>query len=230
MNVHSTEAKIFNSEHYSTENIMKYLLLLLACVGFSVGVVSCSTDEHAEEDLVEFNSSAIQAARKEKDAFFKSDPKAPLIPEQQKVFKGLRYFAPTEEFFVDAAFDQAEKPDTIIMLTSKSNDKRRYLRYGFFTFTLGDSTYKLTAFKPLGVATTALFVPFGDATNDRSTYGAGRYLDIEEEVGTDEYILDFNAAYNPYCAYNHSYSCPLVPAENILKVSIKAGEKKFGEE
>ncbi len=209
---------------------MKYLLLLIACVGFPVFFASCSTDEHAEEELEQFNSTTIQTARKEKDAFFKSDPKAPLLPEQQKEFKGLRYFTPTEDFFLDASFDQAETPDTIIMLTSKSNDKRRYLRYGFFTFTIGDSTYKLTAFKALGQATSALFVPFGDATNGKTTYGAGRYLDIEEEIGADEYILDFNAAYNPYCAYNHSYSCPLVPAENILKVSIKAGEKKFGEE
>ncbi|MBK9249659.1 MAG: DUF1684 domain-containing protein [Ignavibacteria bacterium] len=209
---------------------MKYLLLILTCVGFPVFFAACTNDEHAEEELEEFNATTIQIARKEKDAFIKSDPKSPLIPEQQKVFKGLKYFPPTEAFFVDAAFDQAEEPDTIIMLTSKSNDKRRYLRYGFLTFTLGDSTYKLTAFKPLGQATTALFVPFGDATNGRSTYGAGRYIDLEEESGADEYLLDFNAAYNPYCAYNYSYSCPLVPAENILKVSIKAGEKKFGEE
>jgi uncharacterized protein (DUF1684 family) len=202
------------------------IVVFLICM-FPFMMISCGADDNSDgENYIEFDSHATELARKEKDKFFKTDPHSPLIPEQQVAFTGLRYFLPSEDYYVNATFEQAAKPDTVTMLTSKQNDKRLYLRYGTFTFPIGDSSYTLTAFKPIGQATGTLFVPFKDATNDKQTYGAGRYLDIEEDVGANEYILDFNAAYNPYCAYNHTYSCPLVPAENILSIAIKAGEKK----
>ena len=72
--------------------------------------------------------------------------------------------------------------------------------------------------------------PFGDQTNGSDTYEGGRYLDIPEELINEQGILDFNEAYNPYCAYNSSWSCPIVPHENILKVSIRAGERNYEEE
>lgn len=208
----------------------RFILLILVCI-FPILINSCGSDDNSDgENYIEFNSHATETERKDKDKFFKTDPHSPLIPEQRSVFTGLRYFSPSEDYYVNAAFEQTDKPDTILILTSKQNDQRFYLRYGFFTFPIGDSSCKLTAFKPLDQKNGALFVPFKDATNGKQTYGAGRYLDIEEDFGSSEYTLDFNTAYNPYCAYNHSYSCPLVPAENILKVSIKAGEKKPNEE
>lgn len=216
---------------YSANTTMNrfVLLLLLCCVPMIVN--SCGSDDSFDgEGYIEFDAHSIETARKEKDKFFKTDSHSPLLPEQRTTFTGLRYFLPSEEYYVNATFDQADKPDTIQMLTSKQNDKRLYLRYGFFTFAIGDSSYKLTAFKPVGEAIETLFVPFKDATNGKQTYGAGRYLDIEEDVGADEYTLDFNSAYNPYCAYNHTFSCPLVPPENVLDVSIKSGEKKPSDE
>ncbi|MBS1538168.1 MAG: DUF1684 domain-containing protein [Bacteroidetes bacterium] len=204
----------------------RFILLFYICV-LPLLMISCGSDDESDTSgYIEFDSHAIQTARKEKDKFFKTDPHSPLIPEQRASFNGLRYFMPSEDYYVNAAFEQAETPDTLMMLTSKQNDKRYYLRYGFFTFSIGDSSYKLTAFKPIGQATGTLFVPFKDETNGKQTYSAGRYLDIEEDVGANEYTLDFNAAYNPYCAYNYGYSCPIVPAENVLHVNIKAGEKK----
>lgn len=204
----------------------RFILLFYICV-LPLLMISCGSDDESDTSgYIEFDSHAIQTARKEKDKFFKTDPHSPLIPEQRASFNGLRYFMPSEDYYVNAAFEQAETPDTLMMLTSKQNDKRYYLRYGFFTFSIGDSSYKLTAFKPIGQATGTLFVPFKDETNGKQTYSAGRYLDIEEDVGANEYTLDFNAAYNPYCAYNYGYSCPIVPAENVLRVNIKAGEKK----
>jgi uncharacterized protein (DUF1684 family) len=76
-----------------------------------------------------------------------------------------------------------------------------------------------------------LFVPFKDMTNGKETYGGGRYLDLETtDIQNDSVILDFNKAYNPYCAYSNGYSCPIPPKENHLAVSIEAGEKTFGKE
>jgi uncharacterized protein len=74
-----------------------------------------------------------------------------------------------------------------------------------------------------------LFLAFGDATSAKETYGAGRYLDITKTPGATTIILDFNKAYNPYCAYNETYSCPLPPPENLLNVAIRAGEKSYHE-
>lgn len=204
----------------------RFILLVCMCI-IPLVIIGCSSDDEIDNDsYVEFDSHVTMTARKEKDKFFKTDSHSPLLPEQRATFNGLRYFLPTEDYYVNAAFEQAEKPDTLMMLTSKQNDKRYYVRYGFFTFSTGDSSCKLTAFKPIGQATSTFFVPFKDETNGNQTYSAGRYLDIEEDIGADEYTLDFNAAYNPYCAYNYGYSCPIVPTENILHVSIKAGEKK----
>jgi hypothetical protein len=73
-----------------------------------------------------------------------------------------------------------------------------------------------------------LFIPFNDRTNGNETYGGGRFLDVYE-TGTDTLIIDFNLAYNPYCAYNHKYSCPIPPEANNLELKVKAGEKKFHE-
>lgn len=94
-------------------------------------------------------------------------------------------------------------------------------------FGLGDSRFQLTVFKSAeDPFTRSLFVPFSDQTSGSETYGSGRYLDIEEQGG-DSYELDFNLAYNPYCAYNEEYTCPIPPKENRLPVRIAAGEKNY---
>jgi Uncharacterized conserved protein len=72
-----------------------------------------------------------------------------------------------------------------------------------------------------------LFLPFADETSADETYGAGRYLDLKKTPGASTMVLDFNKAYNPYCAYSDNFSCPFPPKENILKVAIKAGEKSY---
>ena len=101
------------------------------------------------------------------------------------------------------------------------------VRYGIFTFHEQDgSTFTVTGFKSLNQEDDMIFIPFKDKTNGFDTYEAGRYLEVEESSDNGEYLLDFNKAYNPYCAYNKEYVCPLVPKDNILPLSIKAGEKR----
>ena len=82
----------------------------------------------------------------------------------------------------------------------------------------------LAAFVPEGEPISELFIPFADATSGSETYPAGRYLNIKP-TSTGLYTIDFNYAYNPYCAYNKSYECPFPPSSNRLKVAIRAGEK-----
>ena len=109
--------------------------------------------------------------------------------------------------------------------------QREYIRWGEFRFEIDGKKCKLQAYKD-SPDDTRLFVPFRDRTNGEETYGAGRYIDLHEEADKTpdgKWILDFNKAYNPWCAYNSNYACPFVPPENWLDIPIYAGEKKFDE-
>ena len=111
---------------------------------------------------------------------------------------------------------------------------QEFLRWGAFRFSIGDETCTLQAYKGASEEE-SLFVLFRDATSGEETYPAGRYLDLDpgrDLAAEGKWILDFNKAYNPWCAYSESYTCPLVPLENWLKVPVRAGEKNYalGEE
>ncbi|HYO49942.1 MAG TPA: DUF1684 domain-containing protein [Chloroflexia bacterium] len=112
-----------------------------------------------------------------------------------------------------------------------TGDYKEYTRIGRLEFEIDGQPLRLTAFMPPSdepLHGNRLFVPFRDKTSGKETYGAGRYIDLNKRA-SDEYVLDFNRAYNPYCAYSPYYSCPLPPGENSLPVEIRAGEKVFHE-
>jgi len=114
------------------------------------------------------------------------------------------------------------------MIATSTGTRQAYMRYGAFTFEIEGRSLKLIVYKSAEdhPYSRSLFIPFSDETSGRETYAAGRYLDLEEQGG-DDYELDFNMAYNPYCAYSEEYTCPLPPAENKLSVRILAGEKNY---
>ena len=113
-------------------------------------------------------------------------------------------------------------------METSTGDIRHYRRWATFSFEVGGETADLTIYSdPWGES---LFLPFKDGTNGRDTYGAGRYLDNHRpglSVRGGQVVVDFNYAYNPYCAYSTTYSCPLPPRENWLEMPIYAGEKNF---
>ncbi|NOX37473.1 MAG: DUF1684 domain-containing protein [Calditrichaeota bacterium] len=170
----------------------------------------------------------IREWRQQKDRFFKESENSPLLPEDRQKFQGLDYFP------IDLAY-RFEGPiirypsleiDTII---ATGGDVRPALRYGYFEFQFNGKRYRLQIYKFFSSdpeATRHLFLGFTDETNGRETYGGGRYIDLEENP-ENHYVVDFNLAYNPYCAYNPAYSCALPPAENHLPFPVRAGEKKF---
>ena len=196
-----------------------HLYIVLVFVFFS-----CTLEE---DNTLIYDESTIIERRKELDAFFKQDPASPLKEQQKEQFTSLQYFAPNEEFAFYAEFSLNKNPDTVQLLTTKGSEKRIMLRYG--TFTVQDqygSAFTLTGFKSLEQEDDVIFIPFKDKTNGFDTYEAGRYVEVDEVSTSGECLLDFNRAYNPYCAYNKDYVCPLVPKENNLSISIKAGEKR----
>ena len=164
----------------------------------------------------------LQRFRAEKDEFFGSDHRAPLTHEQKHSFKGLAYFAENPQLVIRSKIDRAVQPGEVRMATT-TGEEQVYRRFGVVHFQVDGVAAQLTLYESAG--SHDLFLPFRDATSGKETYGAGRYLDLHAHG--DEVVVDFNYAYNPSCAYNPEWSCPLPPAENWLKVPIRAGEKAF---
>ena len=171
---------------------------------------------------------ALETHRDRKDEYFAEDPHSPIPPEERGDFDGLDYYPPDEAFRFVLPLHEHDERERVTVGTS-TEGQQTYVRWGEFRFSVGGESVSLQAYKS-DPGEDRLWVPLRDATSGEATYGAGRYLDLEEdEHRTDggEWILDFNAAYNPYCAYSAAYECPLIPMENWLDVRIEAGEKAY---
>jgi uncharacterized protein len=148
-----------------------------------------------------------------------------VIPSKDRgVGKSLDFFEPNDNFRAEATFKKSTNFQKIEVMTS-SNDVRVYEKFGVLYFKINQTPLELTLYKSESNAD-YLFCPFKDFTNGKESYGAGRYLNFEIK-DTLNPVIDFNYAYNPYCAYNDKYSCPIPPVENHLKIAIKAGEKAW---
>lgn len=163
----------------------------------------------------------LEAFRAEKDEFFASHPQSPLTREQRHNFNGLYYFPENESLNLEVKVEEFPVKEEIKMQTTTGN-MQTYQRYGKFKFTVDGVEAELTIYQ----SEHGFFLPFVDSIAGSETYPAGRYLEPEPLPG-NRFLVDFNLAYNPYCAYNEMWSCPITPAENRLKVAIRAGEKLF---
>jgi uncharacterized protein (DUF1684 family) len=167
--------------------------------------------------------SELSDFRREKDEFFGSHPQSPLTPGQQSLFEGLSYYDENPPLALAVNPEPFEQPETIHMQTS-TGDVAEYQRWARIHFEIDGEASALTIYRDAHGE--SLFLPFQDANAGGETYGAGRYLDVHA-TGDGRLLVDFNYAYNPYCAYNERWSCPIPPAENRLSVAIEAGEKVF---
>lgn len=161
--------------------------------------------------------------REQKDEFFRTGPQSPLTGDQKDKFEGLRYFPENDDLRFELEIDEFDEQDEIRIQTN-TGEVQTYTRYGEVKFEVDGEPAKLTVYENEN----GFFLPFADALAGNETYGAGRYLDPHELPG-GKLLLDFNMAYNPYCAYNENWSCPLTPPENRLDVPIRAGEKVFND-
>ncbi|MBP6025516.1 DUF1684 domain-containing protein [Ferruginibacter sp.] len=149
--------------------------------------------------------------------------------KERKLF---RFFAADENFKIQCRFESATDTAVISMKTSgKTIPQKDFKRYGKLLFTIHDTALQLTVYQSVQqnpLYKNYLFIPFTDVTTGDETYGSGRYIDIETtDIKNNMVTIDFNKAYNPYCAYSTGYNCPVPPKENYLVVAIKAGEKNF---
>lgn len=164
------------------------------------------------------------------NAEFADAKQSPLETSDLKKFNGLNFYPVSPKYAVKARFVRTENQKPFGMKTSTSR-LPMYVKYGELYFELDGKKCKLNLYQNQELIKKPgyedhLFLPFSDLTSGKETYIGGRYIDMKKPKSSDV-LIDFNTAYNPYCAYNHKYSCPIVPLENDLSVAIEAGVKKF---
>jgi len=168
----------------------------------------------------------IEKERSEKDWFMKNSRESPFSTSK-KEFKSLSYFPIAGKYNIVADFEKIEGGKVRLMPTNDGVEEP-YREYGYASFNWEGKPCRLLILELMeeGPAQGKLWLGFGDLTSAGETYGGGRYLDVDQEKGRI-IQLDFNKAYNPYCAYGEGFSCPLPPPENLLNIEIRAGEKSF---
>jgi uncharacterized protein (DUF1684 family) len=178
-------------------------------------------DTQANENYVD----KLNKFRIEKDEFFNSSDQSPIT--QKDKFNKLSYYPADLTYRIRAAVELIHDT-TKLKVRMTGGEAEYFIKYGYATFKLKDKSHKLLLLLQLNNEDEKdkLFLPFTDKTNGFETYGGGRYLDLDLEKD-DQLIIDFNFAYNPFCAYNDNYTCPVPPAENQLDIEIKAGEKEY---
>jgi uncharacterized protein (DUF1684 family) len=166
-------------------------------------------------DLLEF--------RAVKDEYFRHGHDSPLDHADRHDFEGLNYFPPNPYLVFTVPIEPGDGAE--VQFPTSDDRVKTYHRKGRVNFEVGGQPAQLTLYS---TGHPGYFIPFRDQTSGDTTYGAGRYLDVEPN-GDGTVTVDFNYAYNPSCVYSDGYSCPLPPIENWLKVPIEAGEMMFGD-
>lgn len=198
---------------------MKKIFILVVLLTFNFGFCQKKFDRiDAEKFQKKINSEYADAKT------------SPLMETDLKTFKTLDFYSLNGKYYVNAKFVKAKDEKVFEMKTSTSR-KPKYIKYGTVFFTIDGLALKLNVYQDLELSKSDeykdyLFLPFSDKTCGKESYIGGRYIDLKIPKG-NTILIDFNKAYNPYCAYNHKYSCPIVPLENDLNVEIKAGVKTF---
>jgi len=197
------------------------LLLLIAAI-----VLSSCGKKYTEEEKTYIAS--IEKSRHEKDSVFKNSEESPFNHKSKVHFEPLKYYEVDPTYVFKSKLTEYEKKDTIVVFGTKG-EERKALRYGFVAFKFDSKDVKLNVYKGFTKGGFEYYsIWFTDKTTSEETYGVGRYLDFK--LSTDNnflYTIDFNLAYNPYCAYSPEYSCAVPTKEDHIDISIKAGEKKY---
>ena len=168
--------------------------------------------------------------RAARDDLFAGHPQSPLLPEARAAFAGVPYFPHRPDLRVEAALEPDAEGAELVIPTS-TGDPTRFTRIGVVRPALAGREVSLAVYWLEGYGG-GLFLPFRDALAGAETYGGGRYL-LDTVKGADlgaggdgaRLVLDFNYAYNPSCAYDPRWSCPLAPLENRIDVAVEAGER-----
>ena len=202
--------------------INRYLIVLS---GFLMLTSSCKFE--SRDPYIQ----AVKRARFSKDSFYKVADQSPFDIKGKRELIELKYYEPDSTYRVMAKLNVLAHPDSFQMHVSNGHDQD-YFKLGTISFRLKGHDGRLSIYQSAKMMKDSryqsdLFVPFTDETNGKETYTGGRFIELTRINGSDNILLDFNYCYNPYCAYNHDYSCPIPPEENHLNFKVEAGEKAY---
>lgn len=206
---------------------MKNLLMAVGLFWLTVARAQAQSGAVARPTLEE-HVKAVAAFQEELNAEYRDPAKSPLPAPARMTFRALPFYPANYAACVLSQFVRDSSQAPFEMPTSTAR-RPLYRKYGELHFTLDGKPQRLNVYQNLELMRKAgfedyLFVPFTDRTNGHGSYGGGRYLDLRlGQIKSGQLLLDFNRAYNPYCAYSPLYSCPVPPAENRLAVEVKAG-------
>lgn len=195
-----------------------------------IGLLLISAFTTAQINIAE----AVEESRKSQQNLNEeyTDPdKSPLLPEDRANFESLDFFPINTELIFEVQIKRT--PQAVPFMMKRTKDEVKYVKYGTITFTYEGEKHTLSVYQNLDLIakrpeySNYLFLPFTDLTNGETTYGGGRYLDMEIPEKGSTLVLNFNKCYNPLCHYNKKYSCPIPPAENNLNIKVEAGVKKW---
>lgn len=200
----------------------KHIILLFAIL---IPLISCTSNYTPEEEKY---IEEIESYREHKDSLLQFANNSPFNFKEKVEFHPLNYFDVKLEFVFKSKLYNYENPDTVTIYGTMG-EPRTTIRYGYLSFTYQDTTYSINVYKTKASNDAYYYgIWFTDKTTNKETYGVGRYLDFEYIDNPDHiYTIDFNLAYNPYCAYSPAYSCAIPTKEDYLDLAILAGEKNF---
>lgn len=203
--------------------IFRALILLLAVILF-LFIGKRINNSPGEEAYI----TRIDSLRAAKNFEMKTDSQSPFNQDTNAHFEDLKYFDPNPEFVFTSRLYEYDSKDTILIYGTKG-EERKVIRFGHIKFNYDNKEHRMNVYK--GVSRSGMeyySLWFTDKTTNESTYGVGRYIDFEKNEDKDYvYTIDFNMAYNPYCAYSSKYSCAIPTKEDYLDLAVRAGEKKF---
>jgi uncharacterized protein (DUF1684 family) len=203
----------------------KNILIIGVLAVITIAVVYTMTSTESPEVYLE----KIEKEREKQYKFIKFNIDSPLDEEQKKNFKELDFYAIDPEFKVRAKLVPLEEKK-MVELPMTDGSVEKYLKHSFAEFEIKGKPQKLLLLQSVKeMDKRNFFLAFADETSGNETYGGGRYINLRQD-GKNSITIDFNLSYNPYCAYNPDFACPLPPKENIMQIPIPVGEKDYKKE
>ena len=204
-------------------------IIFLVFSGMVLNLSSCKFDS---------NDPYVQSIKRErfsKDSMFKVSDESPFDMKGKRELIALEYYEPDSTYRVAAKLDLFPHPDSVKMQVTNNSRDQDYFKLGTVRFNLKGHACNLSVYQSARMMADPqykndLFCPFTDESNGKGTHEGGRFLEMNRIPGSDKVTADFNGCYNPYCAYNNGYTCPIPPAGNHLDFRVEAGEKEFKQE
>ncbi len=178
----------------------------------------------AEEQYIK----QVQQYRQEKNDYMKDNPASPFNQDSLVKFQPLNYYPVDPDFVFKSKLYEYPQKDTVIVFGTKG-EERKVIKYGYVTFNYEKKPYRVNVYKATSSDGEEYYsIWFTDKTTGGDTYGVGRYIDFDINPDSNYvYTIDFNLAYNPYCAYSSKYSCAIPTKDDYIDLAVTGGEKKF---